>query len=157
MKFDSLIKHSKMRKCIVARPMFVVGENVLSPTNIHVKNEFLFTFKAWKIVVVQLTKNRKNIFCLLQFGIFSNLAAPWPILKASHTFSNFWRFKIALENIGQTQLEDHGKNFCCHTTNGDFMVAFCGTLCHKCQCYGVHSFECSFMTCNELVLILVKF
>ncbi len=25
---------------------------------------------------------------------------------------------------------------------------------HGCQCYEVHSFECSFMTCNELDIIL---
>ncbi len=24
-------------------------------------------------------------------------------------------------------------------------------LCHICQCHGVHSYECSSMTCNELV------
>jgi len=23
--------------------------------------------------------------------------------------------------------------------------------CHECQCYGVHSFECSSMTCNKLI------
>lgn len=45
-KLDFLIKHSRMRKCIVARPMFVIGENFLSPTNTHVKNENLFAFKA---------------------------------------------------------------------------------------------------------------
>jgi len=23
--------------------------------------------------------------------------------------------------------------------------------CHGCQCYGIHSFECSFIICNELI------
>jgi hypothetical protein len=26
-----------------------------------------------------------------------------------------------------------------------------GGPCYGCQCHGIHSFECSFMTCNELV------
>jgi hypothetical protein len=28
---------------------------------------------------------------------------------------------------------------------------FCLATCHKCQCHGVHSFECSSITCNKLV------
>jgi hypothetical protein len=41
-KLNSLIKHSSLRKCLVARLGIVVGEYFLSPSNTHVKNEKVY-------------------------------------------------------------------------------------------------------------------
>jgi hypothetical protein len=42
------------------------------------------------------------------------------------------------------------QKFICFGVDG--VNVFWGTRigCHECQCYGVHSFECSSMTCNKL-------
>ncbi len=40
--FDSLIKHSRMIKCTIAKHGVVVREHFLCPTNAHVKNEKLY-------------------------------------------------------------------------------------------------------------------
>ncbi len=35
--------------------------------------------------------------------------------------------------------------------NDNTLGTFCLATCHKCQCHGVHSFECSSITCNKFV------
>jgi hypothetical protein len=41
-KFDSFIKHSSLKKCIVIKPTMVVGAYFVNPNNAHVKNEKLY-------------------------------------------------------------------------------------------------------------------
>jgi hypothetical protein len=41
-KFDYFIKHSSLKKCIVVKPIMVVGAYYVNPNNAHVKNEKLY-------------------------------------------------------------------------------------------------------------------
>ncbi len=41
-KFDSFIKHSSLKKCILVEPRMVVGAYYVNPDNAHVKNEKLY-------------------------------------------------------------------------------------------------------------------
>jgi hypothetical protein len=38
-KFDSLVKHFRLRKCTMARKGIDVGKNFVNPPNQHIKNE----------------------------------------------------------------------------------------------------------------------
>jgi hypothetical protein len=85
-KLDSLIKHSRMRKCIIVRLGIAMGQYSICPTNSHVKNEKLFVAIGLDMVVVQLenggkAKRKKKYIQFVAIGIFSNKAIPRQILK----------------------------------------------------------------------------
>ncbi len=45
-------------------------------------------------------RRKTNMCNLLHCGMCSNMATWWQTLKSSNNFSKFWRWRIALENIG---------------------------------------------------------
>ncbi len=73
-KLDSLIKHSKVRKCNKARLRVILRQSFLCPSNVHVKNEKLHASKGRDTIVVQVangdkTKKKNNTYNLLQSSI----------------------------------------------------------------------------------------
>jgi len=84
-KLDSLIKHSRMRKCIIAKPKVVMGQYFICPTNSHVKNEKLFVARGLDTVVVQLENGgkAKRKKTNIQF------VAIWHLLKQGHPTIDF--------------------------------------------------------------------
>jgi hypothetical protein len=58
-KLDSLIKHLKVNKCIVARPRVVVSAYFSNPTNAQVKNEKLHASIGQDKIVTQVANARK--------------------------------------------------------------------------------------------------
>jgi hypothetical protein len=80
-KLNSLIKHSGMQKCTIARLGVVIRQYCICPTNSHVKNEKLFATRGLDTVGVQLengvkAERKKKPSNLWQFGIFLNKAVP---------------------------------------------------------------------------------
>jgi len=59
LKFNSLIKHSRFRKCVLFRLAFVVEKYFVNPINIHVKNEKVNESIGCKNVVVLFSKKEK--------------------------------------------------------------------------------------------------
>jgi hypothetical protein len=59
LKFDSLIKHSRLRKCILFKLAFVVEKYFVNPINIHVKNEKVNKTIGCDNVVVLFKKKEK--------------------------------------------------------------------------------------------------
>ncbi len=58
-KLDSLIKHLRVKKCIVARPRVIVSAYFSNPTNAHVKNEKLYASIGQDKIVTQVANARK--------------------------------------------------------------------------------------------------
>jgi hypothetical protein len=58
-KLDSLIKHLRVKKCIVARPRVIVSAYFSNPTNAHVKNEKLYASIRQDKIVTQVANARK--------------------------------------------------------------------------------------------------
>jgi len=59
-KLDSLVKHYGLKKCIVAKLGFVVGQFYSCPINTHVKNEKLVTSIGCNTILVQF-HNEGNV------------------------------------------------------------------------------------------------
>lgn len=75
LKFDSLIKDSRLRKCILFRLAFVVEKYFVNPTNIHVKNGKVNESIGCDNVVVLFSKKEKakNFFKYVHFIILWHL------------------------------------------------------------------------------------
>jgi len=58
-KLDSLFKHLRVKKCIVARPRVKVSAYFSNPTNAHVKNEKLYASIGQDKIVAQVANVRK--------------------------------------------------------------------------------------------------
>lgn len=58
-KLDSLIKHLRVKKCIVARPRVIVSAYFSNPINAHVKNEKLYASIGQDKIVTQVANARK--------------------------------------------------------------------------------------------------
>ncbi len=75
------MKQFGLKKCIIAKPSFVVGYFYSCPTNTHVKNEKLVVSTRHDTILAQLhngvkQKTKRNIFSLLQFGRLYNKEDP---------------------------------------------------------------------------------
>lgn len=97
-KFNSLIKHSNLRKCIVVRPNVVIGWYYVCPPNTHVRKWIVFTVIRFDIIVSQLVNGVKEE--KIQFVVIKLFKQGEPILNTLNLFSNFWRWWIAHTNIG---------------------------------------------------------
>jgi len=67
-KLDSLIKHSRVRKCNKARLGVILGQSFFCPSNVHVKNEKLHASRGRDTIVVQIANGnkvgkKKNAIC----------------------------------------------------------------------------------------------
>jgi hypothetical protein len=87
-KFDSFIKHSSLKKCIIVKPKMVVGAYYVNPNNAHVKNEELYvsirhdtsTSKAKKkkkyvqfVAIWHLLKHERPMIDLTNFLLFEQI------------------------------------------------------------------------------------
>jgi hypothetical protein len=114
-KFDSFIKHSSLKKCIIVKPIMVVGAYYVNPNNAHVKNEKLYvsirhdtsTSKARK------AKNKKK---------YVQFIAIWHLLKQGHPtidFENFLLFEQMLMCMSCKQWQIKNPCSCvCLVNNG---------------------------------------
>ncbi len=59
LNLDSLIKHLRVKKCIMAKPRVVVSAYFFNPTNAHVKNEKLYASIGQDTIVTQVANARK--------------------------------------------------------------------------------------------------
>lgn len=89
LKLDSLIKHSRMQKCTIARPKVVVGKYSICPTNSHVKNEKLFATRGLDTIDVQLENGGK----VERKKKYIQFVAIWHFLKQGHPMIDFERLK----------------------------------------------------------------
>lgn len=88
LKLDFLIKHYGLQKCVVLRSRVAIKECIVSPSNIHVKNDKMYG-STWCNIVVDLfaigwkVKKIKMEFVLL-----------WHVLKLGHLMIYFEAFKL---------------------------------------------------------------
>jgi hypothetical protein len=54
LKLYYLVKHLKVKKCIVVKPKVVIEQQYVCKTNAHVKNEHLFSFTWHDKALAQL-------------------------------------------------------------------------------------------------------
>jgi hypothetical protein len=78
-KFDSFIKHSSLKKCIIVKPKMVVGAYYVNPNNAHVKNEELYVSIRHDTSTSKAKKKKKYV----QF------VAIWHLLKQGCPTINF--------------------------------------------------------------------
>ncbi len=87
-KLDSLIKHSRMRKCTIAKLGVARGQYFICPTNSHVKNDKLFTTRGLDTIVVQRENGGK-----VEGKKYIQFVAIWHLLKQGCPMTNFERLK----------------------------------------------------------------
>jgi len=58
-RLDFSMKHFGLSKCTKAKRGVVIGQFFSCPTNQHVKNEKLFTFVGYDIIIVQVANQGK--------------------------------------------------------------------------------------------------
>lgn len=88
-KLDSLIKHLRVKKCIVARPRVVVSAYYSNPTNAHVKNEKLYASIGQDKIVTQVTNARK----VKWMKICTQCFAIWHFFQQGKSMTNVESFK----------------------------------------------------------------
>jgi hypothetical protein len=85
-KFDSFIKHSSLKKCIVVKPRMVVGAYYVNPNNARVKNEKLYISIRHDTSTSKARKAKKKKKKYVQF------VAIWHLLKQGRPMIDFENF-----------------------------------------------------------------
>jgi len=84
-KLDSLIKHSGLQKCTIARLGADVRKYSICPTNSHVKNKKLFAAKGLDMVAIQLESGGK----VEREKNYIQFVAIWHLFKQGHPMMDF--------------------------------------------------------------------
>jgi hypothetical protein len=88
LKLDFLIKHYGLHKCVVLRLGVSIKKYIISPSNIHVKNDKMYG-STWCNIVVDLFAKRWKVK-----KNWMEFVSLWHMLKLGHLMIDFEAFKL---------------------------------------------------------------